>query len=92
MVNILSMLKVGGHIYHSNPLVSLNHGFYNLNPTFYSDFYIDNGHKLVAPIYAIERNIENKEDKEKAENISDKMVDAGKHDPKHHHSKKETNK
>ena len=66
MVNILSMLKVGGHIYHSNPLVSLNHGFYNLNPTFYSDFYIDNGHKLVAPIYAIERNIENKEDKDNA--------------------------
>ncbi len=66
MVNILSMLKIGGHIYHSNPLVMLNHGFYNLNPTFYSDFYIDNGHKLVTPIYAIERNVENREDKDNA--------------------------
>ena len=40
------MAKVGGHIIHLNPLFVINHGFYNLSPTFYKDFYDDNGHKL----------------------------------------------
>ena len=48
MVNLLSMAKIGGYIYHSNPLFMFNHGFYNLNPTFYNDFYVDNGHSLAA--------------------------------------------
>jgi len=49
--NFLSLAKTGGFIFHSNPLFMINHGFYNLNPTFYTDFYRDNGHKLVTPIY-----------------------------------------
>ena len=48
MVNFLSMAKIGGYIYHSNPLFMFNHGFYNLNPTFYNDFYVDNGHSISA--------------------------------------------
>ena len=52
MQNFLRMAKVGGFIYHNNPLNVPNHGFYNFNPTFYHDFYTDNGHRLVSEITA----------------------------------------
>ncbi len=48
MMNVLQMAKVGGFIHHDNPFFMPNHGFFNLNPTFYNDFYIDNGHIIVA--------------------------------------------
>ena len=51
--NLVSMSKVGGFIVHGNPLVVMNHGFYNFNPTFYHDYYIDNGHRLASPIYGL---------------------------------------
>lgn len=41
--NIAIMVKKGGYIHHVNPINSFNHGFYNLNPTWYYDFYLDNG-------------------------------------------------
>ena len=47
--NVLAMAKVGGFIYHGNPHNVGNHGFFNLAPTFYHDFYTQNGHDLVAP-------------------------------------------
>lgn len=50
--NILGMAKVGGHIIHGNPLTLINHGFYNFSPTFYYDFYTQNGHRLVSPLVA----------------------------------------
>lgn len=43
MKSIAMMVNVGGYIYHQTPLVHINHGFYNLSPTFYSDFYKLNG-------------------------------------------------
>jgi hypothetical protein len=32
-----------GFVMHGNPLNMYNHGFYNLNPTWYHDFYEANG-------------------------------------------------
>lgn len=45
--NISEMVNVGGYIFHINPLSLVNHGFYNLNPTFYYDFYLENGFEVV---------------------------------------------
>jgi hypothetical protein len=41
--NIASAVAVGGFVMHGNPLNMYNHGFYNLNPTWYHDFYSANG-------------------------------------------------
>ena len=46
--NMASLVKVNGHIVHINPMNMINHGFYNLNPTFYSDFYRQNGHEIIS--------------------------------------------
>jgi len=53
MTNLLSFLGVGGYIFHSSPLTMVNHGFYNLNPTFFADFYNDNGHRLASKMFGI---------------------------------------
>lgn len=52
IMGMLGMAKVGGYIIHSNPFVLINHGFYNFSPTFYYDFYLQNGHKLSSQIVA----------------------------------------
>ena len=54
--NILEMAKVGGFVIHQNPMTMINHGFYNFSPTFYHDFYGQNGHQLVAPISGVSAN------------------------------------
>lgn len=41
--NVASAVAVGGFAMHGNPLNLYNHGFYNLNPTWYHDFYAANG-------------------------------------------------
>jgi hypothetical protein len=41
--NVAAMAAQGGAIVHGNPLNMYNHGFYNLNPTWYHDFYGENG-------------------------------------------------
>lgn len=51
--NILDMAKVGGFVMHLNPMTMINHGFFNFSPTFYHDFYGQNGHQLVAPLCGI---------------------------------------
>jgi hypothetical protein len=43
IVNVASLAKVGGTVIHENPFNCGNHGFYNLNPTLYHDFYAQNG-------------------------------------------------
>lgn len=45
--NMAKMVKEGGWIIHENPFNQGNHGFYNLNPTFYNDFYTANGFKVI---------------------------------------------
>jgi hypothetical protein len=41
--NVASAVALGGFVMHGNPLNMYNHGFYNLNPTWYHDFYEANG-------------------------------------------------
>ena len=45
--NMAGMVKMGGYIIHENPFNCGNHGFYNLNPTFFADFYSANGFELI---------------------------------------------
>lgn len=47
LFNMASMAKVGGYVFHENPYNWGNHGFYNLNPTLFHDFYGDNGFEVV---------------------------------------------
>jgi hypothetical protein len=54
--NILAMAKVGGFVIHMNPMTMINHGFFNFSPTFYHDFYGQNGHQLMAPICGLSAN------------------------------------
>lgn len=45
-LNAANAVAVGGVIFHSPPLTMLNHGFYCIQPTFYYDFYTQNGWTL----------------------------------------------
>jgi hypothetical protein len=47
MMNATQALALGGFVVHVNPMSMFNHGFYNLNPTFYHDFYGDNGFQIL---------------------------------------------
>jgi hypothetical protein len=59
--NVAQMVAVGGSVFHGNPLNMYNHGFYNLNPTWYNDFYAANGfhielmHAIANPVRAPQR-------------------------------------
>lgn len=53
MRNITALARTGGFIIHVNPLNLYNHGFFNLNPTFYHDWYTQAGHHIVSPFYAM---------------------------------------
>lgn len=46
-INMASLVKQGGFIFHENPFNWGNHGFYGLNPTWHSDFYSVNGFRLI---------------------------------------------
>lgn len=46
--NVAEMAAPGGCVLHVNPLNMYNHGFYNLNPTWYQDFYAANGFEIEA--------------------------------------------
>ncbi len=45
--NMAELVKLGGCILHINPAAMFNHGFYNLNPTLYNDFYTENGFTML---------------------------------------------
>lgn len=47
-LNIAACVAEGGHILHANPFMAGNHGFYSLNPTWYADFYEQNGFELLS--------------------------------------------
>jgi hypothetical protein len=47
LINMAGLVKVGGYIIHENPFNCGNHGFYNLNPTLFVDFYGVNGFEVV---------------------------------------------
>lgn len=42
-LNAANAVKAGGAILHLSPMTMLNHGFYNLSPTLFHDFYFQNG-------------------------------------------------
>lgn len=44
--NIAQLAALGGFVMHGNPLNMYNHGFYNLNPTWYREYYRANGFSL----------------------------------------------
>lgn len=45
-INAASAVKQGGVICHLSPMTMLNHGFYNLCPTLFYDFYTQNGWEI----------------------------------------------
>jgi hypothetical protein len=45
--NMALACKVGGFCVNINPLNVYNHGFYNISPTFYADFYGCNGFQIL---------------------------------------------
>lgn len=63
--NAANAVKLNGHILHVNPISMVNHGFYNLCPTWYFDFYQQNGFQIleafagykddIAPLPPVER-------------------------------------
>lgn len=46
-INAANAVTPGGFIFHSNPVSMTNHGFYCLSPTWYRDWYTDNGWEVV---------------------------------------------
>ena len=46
--NVRNLCRPGGHILHINPMSMFNHGFWNLNPCAYVDFYGDHGDEIVS--------------------------------------------
>lgn len=47
MTNVANALVEGGFAFHASPLNLFNHGFYIFNPTFFADFYQQNGFEMV---------------------------------------------
>lgn len=47
ITNAAQATALGGFVVHANPMSMVNHGFYNLSPTFYVDFYEQNGFEVV---------------------------------------------
>lgn len=43
LINAANAVDVGGRILHTSPVSMINHGFYNINPTLFHDFYTQNG-------------------------------------------------
>lgn len=48
ILNAAGAVAVGGLAFHAPPMTMLNHGFYNINPTLFHDFYVQNGWTLEA--------------------------------------------
>ena len=54
LINMAALVNVGGVVFHDNPFNWGNHGFYNLCPTLFHDFYTENGFE-VEPFKLIPR-------------------------------------
>ena len=52
MMNAANAVKLGGSILHLSPMNMPNHGFYNLSPTLYHDFYTQNGWSIDLKVIA----------------------------------------
>ena len=51
-MNCLAALKPTGTVIHTNPLQQINHGFWNISPTAYADFYGHHGFEVELSILA----------------------------------------
>ena len=54
ILNAANAVKAGGYIFHISPMSMMNHGFYNLCPTVYHDFYAQN-HWRIEELKAMPR-------------------------------------
>ncbi|MBI2383226.1 MAG: hypothetical protein HYV18_04055 [Gammaproteobacteria bacterium] len=45
--NAAMACKLGGYVVNVNPMNVYNHGFFNFSPTFYADFYGENGFQIL---------------------------------------------
>lgn len=54
VANVAKAVRVGGIVHHGNPLIMINHGFYNFSPAFYYDFYRANGFEMID-MYSVEQ-------------------------------------
>lgn len=52
LMNCANACAVGGYVFHGPPLNMMNHGFYNICPTLFYDFYVRNGWRIAAMIGA----------------------------------------
>ena len=46
LINMAALVNVGGVVFHDNPFNWGNHGFYNVCPTLFADFYAENGFEV----------------------------------------------
>jgi len=46
-MNLASLVRKDGVLIQGMPLNMFNHGFYNLNPTWFHDFYLSNGYRIL---------------------------------------------
>ncbi len=46
-MNLAAMVREGGTLIQTMPLNMFNHGFYNINPTWVFDFYLNNGYRIL---------------------------------------------
>lgn len=52
LFNIAKITKIGGYVLHLSPTHNfINHGFYQLSPTFFYDFYTQNGFRVIEAYY-----------------------------------------
>lgn len=54
LINVARLVAPNGFIYHMNPLSMINHGFYNICPTLYYDFY---SHNNFNPLFSFASGI-----------------------------------
>lgn len=48
LMNVANAVAKGGYACHVNPMTMINHGFFNICPTLYYDFYTQNGWEIHA--------------------------------------------
>ncbi len=46
-MNLAALVREGGTLIQAMPLNMFNHGFYNVNPTWFHDFYLNNGYRIL---------------------------------------------
>lgn len=56
--NLADAVKLGGHIAQAIPMAMFNHGYYNLNPIWFQDFYTQNGFIIKRLLMRWDKGIE----------------------------------